>query len=110
MTGPTCLPTCSVLYPLCGACNYETDHDGDTYYCWRCGLDYGRGEDGETATYRDESAEPCGMPCTGSLGSVRFDCGICQLPSGHTSVHWAGYRRLPEEVPRRARRGLRGGR
>lgn len=89
------LPSCSIQYPSCGACGCHTDYDGDTFYCDDCRLDYGRGEDGETATYRDEEAGPCGTPCDNEWhgpdkirGGWTYLCQPCALPAGHTSDHW----------------------
>jgi hypothetical protein len=84
------LPYCSVQNPSCGACGGDTRHDGDSFYCEDCLLDYGTGEDGETATYLDEEAEPCGNPCDNSW-HTKFDyaeCKPCSLPKGHHSDHW----------------------
>lgn len=89
------LPTCSVQSPACGGCDGETSHDGESYYCDDCGLDYGDGDDGRTATYRDEDAEPCAVPCANTWhapnaikAGLSFECAPCSLPKGHTSLHW----------------------
>ena len=86
------LPHCESQYPACGACGDETCHDGGTFYCDECGLDYGDGEDGTVATYRDETAPPCDEPCTndwhGSRDLGPYECIPCALPKGHTSRHW----------------------
>ena len=96
------LPTCSVHYPACGACGGETDHDGDTYYCDPCGLDYGDGADDTTATYRAPDADPCGAPCSNAWHGSRdlgpYDCTPCQLPTGHKSPHWTACRPSPKET------------
>lgn len=89
------LPRCSVQYPSCGSCGGETDNDGESIYCDDCGLDYGDGDDGTTATYRDEDAEPCAVPCANTWhapnaikAGLSFECVPCSLPKGHTSLHW----------------------
>lgn len=84
MTDTSTLPACSVQYPMCGACGYDTGHDGDTYYCPRCDLDYDAGADATTATYRDPNAQPCRKPDTFHGGNP------CQLPETHRGErHWA---------------------
>lgn len=89
------LPACSIQYPSCGACGQDTDHDGDTFYCNDCGLDYGNGEDQTEAEFRDEDAEPCAQACDNywhGADKIRegwtYDCLPCPLPAGHTSDHW----------------------
>ena len=87
------LPLCSWQYPTCGACGGETSHDGDVFYCDDCRLDYGDGEDGTEATYRDEGCPPCGAPCSGHLplneAQWRWECTPCQLPDTHAPLlHW----------------------
>ena len=88
------LPTCSVQYPICGACGADCDHDGDTFYCEPCGLDYGEGREDEPATFRDGEAPACGEPCNnswhqdGAMPEYVFACLPCALPAGHTSDHW----------------------
>ena len=39
------LPYCSIQNPACGACGSETSHDGDSFCCEPCGLDYGDGSE-----------------------------------------------------------------
>jgi hypothetical protein len=81
------LPFCVTQHPLCSACGSETSHDGDSFYCPDCLLDYGDGQDGNEGTYRDPDTEPCGAECdnywhtNGDLGV--FDCKTCALPKGH---------------------------
>lgn len=89
------LPTCTIQSPACGACGLETHHDGDSFYCDDCGLDYGNGDESGPATFRDEEAQPCGEPCDNfwhkddNLGKGwTFACTPCPLPKGHTSDHW----------------------
>lgn len=93
------LPTCSVQYPSCGACHADTDHDGDSFYCDPCGLDYSDGQDGTEATYRDEDAAPCAKPCTNTWHGSRdlgpYDCRSCALPSGHESDCWTNCTPIP---------------
>ena len=88
------LPSCSVQYPSCGACGGDTSHDGDSFYCPDCDLDYGDGEDGTTATYRNDD-EACGAPCDNTWhapnaieAGTSFKCAPCSLPTGHSSFHW----------------------
>ena len=85
------LPSCAVQYPSCGACCGDTEFDGDGFYCDDCGLDYGNGDDGTEATFRDEEQSPCGEPCDNHWhGKDQLDltCTPCELPKGHTSMHW----------------------
>ena len=88
------LPRCGFQYPSCGACGAETDHDGDSFYCDPCGLDYGYGVDGAEAVFLVEDTPPCGKPCSdtwhrasSSLGA-RYECRACALPAGHRSPCW----------------------
>ena len=89
------LPTCSIHNPTCGACGAETEHDGDTYYCDVCDLDYGDGAE-TTATYRDEDAPPCGAPCANYWhgpdlirAGWAYECQPCPLPATHEEGgHW----------------------
>lgn len=88
------LPNCSIQNPSCGACYGETMHDGDSYYCEDCLLDYGDGAETE-ATFRDEEAEACGNPCSNHWHGpdkirpgTSYECHPCALPAGHTSDHW----------------------
>ena len=88
------LPSCSIRNPTCGACLGETSHDGDSFYCQECGLDYGDGDD-SPAIYRDEDAETCAAPCANSwhaADAIRtgwsYECHPCALPTGHNSDHW----------------------
>lgn len=85
------LPACAVQYPSCGACGCDTRHDGDSFYCEECDLDYGNGDDGNVATFRDEEQKPCGKPCDNSWhGPEHFDfaCTPCQLPATHSGWCW----------------------
>ena len=88
------LPYCSIQNPACGACGSETSHDGDSFYCEPCGLDYGDGSE-TRATYRDEDAEPCGHPCSNYWHGPdlitpgwSFLCVPCPLPASHDNGHW----------------------
>lgn len=89
------LPEAIHRYPDCGVCYGELEHDGDSFYCDDCGLDYGDGGVG-APTFRDEDDEPCGseskdplrvkvMPPTTARGPrlYRFTEGACLLPAGH---------------------------
>ena len=84
------LPSCTVQSPACGACGMETDHDGNSFYCDDCGLDYGDGDERIPATYREEDALACGNPCDNYWhGAHGFkECRPCTLPKGHISMHW----------------------
>lgn len=85
------LPVCAVQYPSCGACGGETEHDGDSFYCDDCQLDYGNGDDGNEAQFRDEEILPCGKPCDNTWhGPKHFDleCTPCRLPATHTDMCW----------------------
>lgn len=89
------LPNCRVQNPSCGACGRETRHDGESFYCEDCCLDYGDGEDHTEATFRDEESEPCAAACDNywhGPHKIRYgegyDCSPCALPKDHTSLHW----------------------
>lgn len=84
------LPSVYVQHPHCGACYQETDWDGDTFYCDRCGLDYADGREDVPATYRDPEVLPCAKPCdsTWHKPSGEWDCRTCSLPTGHQSDCW----------------------
>lgn len=84
------LPTVTVIHPLCGACQNSTQHDGESFWCDVCGLDYGDGTRDTPATFRDEDEAPCGVACGNQWhnGPDPHDCTPCQLPAGHMSVHW----------------------
>ncbi len=95
---PANLPPAEWQYPSCGACGSDTDHDGDGYVCYPCGLSFGQGERGDLAAhYLDSEAETCGEACSNwwhgddriSPGS-RYECGTCALPKDHQSGHWNG--------------------
>ncbi|MDQ5860683.1 MAG: hypothetical protein M3536_00270 [Actinomycetota bacterium] len=85
------LPACSVEYPSCGACGDNTSHDGDTFYCEDCDLDYGNGNDGNEATFRDEEEKTCGKPCDNTWHApeqLNLICTPCKLPATHRSFCW----------------------
>ena len=88
------LPKCSISYPTCGACYGETSHDGDSFYCDDCDLDYGSGDDGEEAAFRDEECAPCGKPCADKFHGEEYDtqykytCHPCSLPETHAGDCW----------------------
>ena len=85
------LPVCAVEYPSCGACGSNTSHDGDTFYCDECDLDYGDGDDGHEAQFRDEEQKPCGKPCDNTWHApehLNLICTPCKLPATHTSFCW----------------------
>ena len=85
------MPSCVATNPECGSCNNETVHDGDSFYCDDCGLDYGDGEDETVATYRDDDASMCGK-FTEYFDNGRY--APCALPEGHRGAHW--HRFIPE--------------
>lgn len=97
MTAPK-LPDAEVRHPACGCCGGDTDFDGDVFWCEPCGLDFDRAT--MEAAFRDAEAETCGNPCENGWhepdrlrpGS-RFTCTPCQLPAGHTSLHWTACER-----------------
>jgi len=83
------LPCCSIEFPSCGACGGSTSHDGDSFYCEDCGLDYGSGDDGEEATFRDEEEPACGKACDNSWHpTLGLSCEPCKLPASHKSDCW----------------------
>lgn len=45
----------------CGACGSELDHDGDTFACYDCQLQYSNDLD-SPAEYLDPDEKPCGKP------------------------------------------------
>ncbi|MBF6671564.1 hypothetical protein [Glutamicibacter sp. FBE19] len=53
-------PKLSINYPDCSACSTEVEHDGDSWYCARCGttwdIDAGDGDEG--MLYEDWNGEP----------------------------------------------------
>lgn len=75
------LPGCIMRYPDCGACHNELAHDGESFYCDRCKLDYGRGDEDEPATFRDEEDEPCGAPSPRPYRTKTME------PAGRTREH-----------------------
>jgi hypothetical protein len=86
------LPPAELQYPTCGACKAETSHDGDSFACYDCGLAFSEGD--LTAQYINPDAKMCGSPCDnfwhrpGKIAGMAFDCGTCQLPTGHASHHY----------------------
>lgn len=99
------LPSCSFQYPTCGACGAETEWDEAGLSCFICDLSYGDGEDGTTATFRDEGAEPCGKPCTNPWhtdnGVSHYECQPCTLPDTHKDDCWTPCKCVinPKETP-----------
>lgn len=83
------LPYAITSYPLCGACELETGHDGDSFVCEQCGLNYGDGDE-TRPTFLDPDAPTCGVPSTiaEAMARLGFAIGPCELPRGHTSDHW----------------------
>jgi hypothetical protein len=97
MTDNPCLPDAVVKNPSCGVCGDETHFDGDVFTCDDCQLAFNC--DDLNASFLDSDAEPCGKSCDNSWhgdnrikAGVRYDCGTCQLPSGHESLCWTGCR------------------
>lgn len=101
MTFPT-LPMSIPRYPECGACGDECDHDGDSFVCDPCGLDYGNEDAGTLAVYMDPDAVPCGAACDNGWHKTyryyRFVCTPCQLPTGHKAAHWTACRPSQKET------------
>ncbi|UXE05419.1 hypothetical protein SEA_RENNA12_68 [Arthrobacter phage Renna12] len=83
------LPSCIVQSPACGACGSDTEHDGDSFVCFDCGLNYGEGREDEPATFLDEELPACGKACDNSWHpTLGLTCGECKLPEGHKSDCW----------------------
>lgn len=102
MSVPT-LPTARVSNPECGACESETRYDGDWMACEDCGLGFDPHDpEGQPAEFLDDEAPICLAQCENWWhGDDRiekghsFRCGLCALPSGHTSDHWTGCVPIP---------------
>lgn len=90
------LPEATHQEPACGACGADTRVvDSDWYECEDCCLYFD--SDTLAASFADPDVEMCGEPCDNSWhgdNKIRqglgFDCNPCQLPAGHTSMHWTG--------------------
>lgn len=90
------LPDAEPQNPACGVCRGETRcPECDQFVCEDCGLAF----DAMTmeAEFLDPDAEVCGAACDNywhgdhKIGPGKgFECGTCQLPKGHTSMHWTG--------------------
>lgn len=87
------LPDAVVQNPACGACGAETAFHGDHFACEDCQLNFHL--DDYSASFLDPASEPCGVPCDNSWHGdhmirqgLRYDCGTCELPAGHRSLHW----------------------
>jgi hypothetical protein len=100
------LPNAVPQNPACGSCSGETRWEDSGFYCEDCGL-YFRADD-MSASFLDPNAQPCGAPCDNYWHGDnkiktgrRFDCYPCQLPVGHSSLHWTGCQ--PNEVADAAR-------
>lgn len=96
------LPKCAVQHPACGACGDDTEHDGDSFYCDGCDLDYGNGDDGNEAQFRDEELPECGKPCDNGWHDAEhldLECTPCKLPAGHRNWHWTDCQFKTPETP-----------
>lgn len=86
------LPDAEHQPPACGACG------GDTYYqdgfvCEDCQLFFDR--DSLAAEFIEPRAKVCGAACDNTWHGDHkikpgrgFNCGTCELPDSHTSMHW----------------------
>ena len=97
MSGVLDLPAADWQYPSCGGCGSDTDHDGDDFVCYDCGLSFDRAT--LTASYLDPSRATCGAACTNIWhrpDAIRpgrsFECVPCCLPLDHVSRHHHGCR------------------
>lgn len=99
------LPNATFQRPACGACQGDTEaYDDDWFICHDCGLSF----DGITlaASFTNPDTPVCGAACDNWWhGDHRirpgqgFDCGTCELPSGHHSTfHWTGCQSISVEV------------
>lgn len=86
------LPYPIATYPLCGACEQETSHDGDSFVCEPCGLDYGEGSESDRAKFLDPGTSECGAISISAAdwGRLGITESPCSLPNGHRSSHWHG--------------------
>ncbi len=89
------LPDAQPQEPSCGACASETYFDGDVFVCEDCQLVFDK--DDFSASFLDESVEPCGTPCGNwwhgdnrIKPGIGYDCGTCHLPTGHAGMCWTG--------------------
>lgn len=89
------LPGAIPQNPTCGVCGEEARADGSYLACEYCGLMFD--PESLAAEFLDPNTSPCGTPCDNTWHGdhkIRpgqgFQCGTCQLPSGHTSDHWPG--------------------
>lgn len=91
------LPDAKPQNPACGCCGVETDelYLEDEFACQDCGLVF----DALTneAAFLASETPTCGAPCDNTwhrphaiTHGVGFACNPCQLPLGHTSMHWTG--------------------
>ncbi|OFB37950.1 hypothetical protein BA059_16770 [Mycolicibacterium sp. (ex Dasyatis americana)] len=86
------LPNAERQPPACGACGGDTYYD-DGFVCEDCQLFFDR--DSLEASFIDPGAKVCGAACDNTWHGdhkikpgTGFQCGTCQLPAGHTSLHW----------------------
>ena len=89
---------CTICYPICPSCAAETDHDGDDFYCYPCGLAWNGSNPEGPGFYLDPEATACGKP--GRASKVpnrviartvhRYVISPCLLPQG---------RRTPRHTP-----------
>lgn len=91
------LPNAVPQNPACGACGIETRWHVLGYQCEECLLVFDDVNSDLAASFLNPDAEPCGVACDNYWHGDHkikqghgYDCGTCQLPSGHTSMHWTG--------------------
>lgn len=89
------LPDAEPQNPSCGACYGDTDFDGDDFVCEDCQLAFSPRD--FHAFFLDPDAEKCGKTCENPWHGpdkikpgIEFNCGPCQLPTGHKSDCWNG--------------------
>lgn len=94
------LPEAITRNPACGVCGTDTKFDGDEFVCHDCGIYF----DPETlaAEFLDSEAAVCGEPCDNQWhgdhkiwNGVGHQCGTCELPAGHNSLHWTDCKPIP---------------
>lgn len=98
MSAPPGLPSAENQAPACGACGGETSFEDDYFACYDCCLAF-TADDHMTASYLDESSEPCGDPCSNVWHEqhnikpgLTFTCSPCVLPREHETHPLSHYR------------------
>lgn len=89
------LPNAVQQSPACGACNGDTEDQGDRWVCHDCGLSFD--ETTLEAAFQDPDETPCGAACDNPWHkpgrihrTMSYECRPCALPTGHVSLHWNG--------------------